>query len=114
MKRLTSTACPKCGGAGFNGLEKCRRCKGTGRIPASVKRVAHVDDPQIGDVVVDLREDGVYIRRKGKRTVYGPLSFYGLFMAGARQYAELRRLEAKGRKAGQAVARRKRVRRGGI
>jgi len=120
MKRLTSKACPKCDGTGHGAFDSsnragdCKRCDGTGRIPDSVKRVAHVEDPQIGDVVIELRENGVFIRRKGKRTVYGPLSFLGLFMAGARQYAELRRLEAKGRKAGRATARRKRIRRGGI
>jgi len=118
MIRLASKTCRKCAGTGIvpvdggHEFNPCRKCDGTGMIRGGVRRVAHVDDPQIGDVVVELREDGVYLRRKGKRTVYGPLSFYGLFMAGARQYAELRRLEKKGRALGRG--RRKLSRRGKI
>lgn len=61
-------------------------------------------DPRTGHVIT-LAAEGIYIRERGKRITYGPISYGYLLLHGARQYvleqkrekAEARRLKRLGR-----------------
>lgn len=38
--------------------------------------------------VIELTREGIYIREKGRRTKYGPITYSHVFMIGARMKAE--------------------------
>ncbi len=38
--------------------------------------------------VIELTHEGIYIREKGRRTKYGPITYSHVFMLGARMKAE--------------------------
>ena len=38
--------------------------------------------------VIELTREGIYIREKGRRTKYGPITYSHVFMLGARMKAE--------------------------
>lgn len=58
-----------------------------------------ITDQRRGDLVIILAEEGVYMRKKGKRTTYGPIS-YGLVMLQGEKMAgdQLRRERAEKKK----------------
>lgn len=49
------------------------------RLKPGQKLRREVSDVRRGDLVVILADEGILIRKKGKRTTYGPVS-YGLVM----------------------------------
>lgn len=81
--------CPKCRGAARidngDGEIPCPRCKGVGTVYPHVRRETRTGE------VIELRADGLYVREKGRRTWYGPISYGKLLLAGARQYVEERK-----------------------
>jgi hypothetical protein len=50
---------------------------------------------RFGDVVVELRQEGLYLRKKGTRTAYGPQSWDGLMVRGADLHAQQTRSRQK-------------------
>lgn len=67
------------------------------RLTKRISRV--VETRHEGPLVVTLTAEGVYLRRKGTRTTYGPLAYGKLFLDGARLYAiETKRAKAEAKK----------------
>lgn len=64
------------------------------------KKVSRVVETRLdGPLVVTLAPEGVYVRQKGRRTVYGPIGYGKLYLDGARLYvAEVKRQKAEKRK----------------
>jgi len=116
MQKIRSKPCPACdgtgdAGAGYPSGLRCSKCKGSGRIPGRVARVFR--DPQHErEIVIEMREEGLYVREKGRRTTYGPLSPYGILAAGARQYVKAQQEFKRGARQAARQARRKTTRRG--
>jgi hypothetical protein len=111
---IKSKPCPACDGTGeaINGSGlRCPKCKGSGRRPGRVARVFR-DPKNERPIVIELREEGLYVREHGRRTTYGPLSPGGILLAGARLYVEAKRQEKARKRA--ASRKGKRVRRGGV
>ena len=95
MTRLTYRECPECRGSGQvseqGGPIRCWKCDGTGRVPMKVRR--EVQGSLTERLIVELRPEGVFVREKGRRIWYGPISYGKLLLDGARMYVEAKKRE---------------------
>lgn len=57
------------------------------KLQRAAKVAREVDTGRFGDVIVTMREEGLYLRQKGRRTQYGPLSWAGLYVQAAEKTA---------------------------
>lgn len=69
----------------------------TTALTRPISRLVH--SRREGLLVVRLAPEGLYIREKGRRTTYGPITYGMLFVQGAHLYAiEQKRQKAEARK----------------
>ena len=113
MQSISSKPCRTCEGTGlvsvgdWSGGTTCPKCKGTGRLPGRVARVFR-DPKHEREIVIEMRAEGLYVREKGRRIVYGPLSPFGILAAGARLYVRAKEQEKAGKRAARKVSRARR------
>jgi hypothetical protein len=55
------------------------------KFTSSIKR--EVEDKSEGTLVVELTAVGIYIKKKGTRTTYGPVNWGSVFYSGAKMQA---------------------------
>lgn len=55
------------------------------KFTSAIKR--EVEDKSEGTLVVELTAVGIYIKKKGTRTTYGPVSWGSVFYQGAKMQA---------------------------
>jgi hypothetical protein len=58
------------------------------RLKPGQRLKREVQDVRRGDLVITLADEGIFMRHKGKRTTYGPIS-YGLVMLQGEKMAAL-------------------------
>ena len=74
------------------------------RLTRKLRR--EVSDLRRGDLVITLAEEGIFMRQKGKRTTYGPISYGLVMLQGEKMAAEALRRERAEKKKLRRITRR--------